>query len=77
MDIVEKKRFDAVTILEPMLDTEEMFRGNRDNFKRSFNLDGMINLTGEGKRLAVVKLTDAETDRVIGRVQARFADEVR
>ena len=77
MDIAEKKRFDAVTILEPMLDTEEMFRGNRDNFKRSFNLDGMINLTGEGKRLAVVKLTDAETDRVIGRVQARFADEVR
>ena len=77
MDIAENKRFDAVTILEPMLDTEEMFRGNRDNFKRSFNLDGMINLTGEGKRLAVVKLTDAETDRVIGRVQARFADEVR
>merc|ERR1711981_1477804 len=54
---------------------EEVFRANQDNFRRSFNLDGMINLTNRGKRLAVLRLTDAETDRMVGRVQARFADQ--
>ena len=76
MDIAEHKRFDSVTMLEPTFDTDEMFRANRDDFKRSFILDGMINLAGEGKQLAAVKLADAETDRVIGRVQARFSDKV-
>ena len=76
MDIAENKQFDATDILEPNFGREEVFRANKDNFRRSFNLDGMINLTNRGKRLAVLRLTDAETDRMIGRVQARFADQV-
>ena len=76
LDIAEKQRFDAVTLLEPTFDSEEMFRANKDDFKRSFSLEGMINLTGKGKRLAVVKLADTETDRPIGRVQALFSNKV-
>ena len=37
----------------------------------------MINLTNRGKRLAVMRLTDAETDRMVGRMQARFSDQVK
>ena len=36
----------------------------------------MINLTGKGSRLAVMKLTDAEDDKNIGRIQARREDDV-
>ena len=36
----------------------------------------MINFTNRGKRLAVMKLTDGETDRMVGRIQARFANQV-
>lgn len=35
----------------------------------------MINLTGKGARLGVLKFTDADTDNSIGRIQARRADE--
>merc|ERR1719436_2342001 len=35
----------------------------------------MINLTGQGTRLAVVKLTDAENKKSIGRMQVRRPDD--
>ena len=44
--------------------------------KKSILLEGMINLTGKGVRLGVVKATDADTGKSIGRIQARRADEV-
>jgi len=37
----------------------------------------MINLTNRGKRLAVMRLTDADSDRMVGRIQAKFSDQVR
>ena len=46
-------------------------------FQRSLNLEGMINLSRTGKRLAVLRLSDADTERMIGRIQARFSDKVR
>lgn len=63
--------------MEPDFDSEQTFRGNRDDFRRSFNLDGMINLSGQGKRLAVLKVTDGDTEKTLGRMQARFTDAVR
>ena len=63
--------------MEPNFDSEETFRGNGHDFRRSFNLDGMINLSGQGKRLAVLKVTDDDTDKTLGRMQARFTDAVR
>ena len=45
-------------------------------FRKNILIDGMINLTGKGARLGVIKLTDAETDKSIARIQARRADEV-
>lgn len=35
----------------------------------------MIDLTGKGRRLAVVKATDATTDKSLGRIQARSPDD--
>ena len=63
--------------MEPDFDSEQTFRGNRDGFRRSFNLDGMINRSGQGKRLAVLKVTDGDTEKTLGRMQARFTDAVR
>ena len=45
-------------------------------FKKSIVIEGMINLTGKGARLGVIKFTDADTDNSIGRIQARRADQV-
>lgn len=52
--------------------------GPRDQrlFKKSILLEGMINLTGKGARLGVLKVTDGDTSKSIGRIQARRADEV-
>jgi hypothetical protein len=44
-------------------------------FRKNILIDGMINLTGKGARLGVIKFTDAETDKSIARIQARRADE--
>ena len=44
--------------------------------KKSLLIDCMINLTGKGSRLAVMKVTDAESDKTIGRIQAKREDEV-
>ena len=46
------------------------------SWKKSILLDGMINLTGKGARLGVVKATDAATGNSIGRIQARREDSV-
>jgi len=43
--------------------------------KKSLLIDCMINLTGKGSRLAVMKVTDAESDKTIGRIQAKREDE--
>ena len=48
----------------------------RPLLNRSILLDCMINLTGKGARLAVIKATDATTGNSLGRIQARRADEV-
>ena len=48
----------------------------RELFRKNILIDGMINLTGKGARLGVIKFTDAETDKSIARIQARRADEV-
>ena len=69
------------------LDLEEdvTFDDSQDNpdlprsqklFRKNILIDGMINLTGKGARLGVIKFTDAETDKSIARIQARRADEV-
>ena len=47
-----------------------------DGLKKSIVLSGMINLTNEGSRLAVLKATDAETDKPFGRIEALTPDEV-
>ena len=44
--------------------------------KKSIVIESMINLTGKGARLGVLKLSDAETSKSIGRIQARRADDV-
>ena len=57
----------------------EFSRIPRNNrlFKKSIVLDGMINLTEQGDRIAVVKATDADTNNTFGRIQARKVDDVR
>ena len=45
-------------------------------FKKSILLDVMINLTGKGARLGVIKISDAGTGNSIGRIQARRSDSV-
>lgn len=47
---------------------------NTKSWKKSILFDGMINLTGKGPRLGVMKVTDANTGNSIGRVQAKRAD---
>lgn len=49
---------------------------NKKLFSKSIVLDGMINLTGQGDRIAVLKATDVETNKTFGRIQARKADDV-
>ena len=49
---------------------------NNELLDKRIILDGMINLTGKGARLAVLKASDAHTKKSIGRIQARRVDEV-
>ena len=50
---------------------------NEDGLKKSVVLSGMINLSNEGERLAVLKATDAENDKPFGRIEALRPDKVR
>ena len=49
---------------------------NNRSWKKSILLEGMVNPTGKGARLGVLKLTDADTSKSIGRIQARRKDAV-
>ena len=77
LDLAEHKKLEPTDIMEPSFGAEETYRGMNDDFKRSFKLEGMINLSGKGKRLAVMKLSDSDTERNFGRMQARFLDKVK
>ena len=46
------------------------------NSKKSILLEGMINPTGKGARLGVIKATDGNTGKSMGRIQARRKDGV-
>merc|ERR1719510_2558203 len=48
---------------------------NEDGLKKSVVLSGMINLSNEGERLAVLKATDAENDKPFGRIEALRPDK--
>jgi hypothetical protein len=71
LDLEENKTFD-----EQEQDVETEVPRSQKLFKKSILMDGMINLTGKGGRLGVVKLTDAETSKSIGRMQVRRPDDV-
>ena len=58
---------------ESSLGDEGTNTASLDNFRKSFNLEGVINLSHTGKRLAVLRLLDADTESMIGRIQARFS----
>ena len=49
---------------------------NNRSWKKSILLEGMINPTGKGARLGVLKATDADTGKSMGRIQARRKDSV-
>jgi len=63
--------YESISVNESSADVPRNF----NFFKKSIILDGMINLTGKGPRLAVVKATDATTDKSLGRIQARSPDD--
>ena len=69
LDLEEEIKFDKDENAENLPRSEKLL-------KKSLVIDGMINLTGEGSRLAVMKVTDADTGKAIGRMQARREDEV-
>lgn len=69
LDLKSETSYDGITV-------EERAEQESNNFKKSLTIDGMINLAGNGKRLAVLKVTDAISNRPLGRIQARRADHV-
>ena len=77
LEISEQTQLDVTDIIGPSSGTEGMVRRNVPHkSRRGFNVDGMINLSNKGKRLAVMKLTDGESGNIFGRLQARFSDRV-
>ena len=64
MVLKEEKRYKGSTI-------EEMAELNKNSTDKNLTIYGMINWTGNGKRLAVLKVTDAISNRALGRIQAR------
>ena len=79
-DIIYDEPSQNVTCSEtvPLLfrDCSATIPRNERLLKRSILLNGMINLTGKGSRLGVIKATDADAGYSIGRLQVRRADEV-
>ena len=64
-----------------VLQEEKRFKGRTGedktlHFSKNLTVYGIINWTGDGKRLAVLKVTDAITNQALGRIQARRADAV-
>ena len=75
---MRQPRITAALDMEEDIKFDEGGQVPRDQglFKKSILLEGMINLTGKGARLAVIKATDATTGNSLGRIQARRSDEV-
>ena len=69
LDLEEDIEFDNDKNVENLPRSEKLL-------KKSLLIDCMINLTGKGSRLAVMKVTDAENEKTIGRLQVRKEDEV-
>merc|ERR1740124_781590 len=63
-----------ITFDEQEQDVEKEVPRNQKLLKKSMLIDGMINLTGKGSRMGVIKLTDADSNKSIGRIQARHPD---
>ena len=76
IDFAEHMQFQGREASESSLGDEGTNTAPLDNFRKSFNLEGVINLSHTGKRLAVLRLLDADTESMIGRIQARFSDKV-
>jgi len=68
LDLEEEITFDSDKNVTNLPRSEKLL-------KKSLVIDCMINLTGKGSRLAVMKLTDAEDGKAIGRIQARREDD--
>jgi len=77
LDLEEHLTFEDTVTFTDLQDTFSLPNTprNQNLFKKSIVIEGMINLTGKGARLGVLKFTDADTDNSIGRIQARRADE--
>ena len=75
---LETNRFITDTEFEPNNGTglDESFSKQKHSWKKSILLEGMINPTGTGARLGVIKATDANTGKSMGRIQARRKDDV-
>ena len=69
LDLEEDIEFDNDKNVENLPRSEKLL-------KKSLLIDCMINLTGKGSRLAVMKVTDAENEKTIGRLQVRKENEV-
>ena len=55
---------------------DDSYSKQKHSWKKSILLEGMINPTGKGARLGVIKATDANTGKSMGRIQARRKDDV-
>ena len=69
LDLEEEVTFDNDKNVENLPRSEKLL-------KKSLLIDCMINMSGKGSRLAVMKVTDAENEKNIGRLQVRKEDEV-
>ena len=57
-------------------ENKTLMEENNRLWKKSILFEGMVNPTGKGARLGVLKVTDADTSKSIGRIQARRKDAV-
>ena len=79
---LETNRFIIDTEFEPNNGTgmgmglDDSYSKQNHSWKKSILLEGMINPTGKGARLGVIKATDGNTGKSMGRIQARRKDDV-
>lgn len=64
-----------ITFEKQEQEVEKEVPRNQKLLTKSMLIDGMINLTGEGSRLAVLKLTDAVSKKSVGRMQVKHPDD--
>jgi len=74
---LETNRFIIDTEFEPSNGTglDDSYSKQKHSWKKSILLEGMINPTGKGARLGVIKATDGNTGKSMGRIQARRKDD--